>query len=51
MLYSEEVVRLIKREIKKKSNINIDHEEVKSALIQTLGKAVDTENYKFKEVK
>ena len=48
LLYSEEVVRMIKREIKKGTGIYIEPETIKDSLKATLGKAVDIETIRFK---
>lgn len=48
LLYSEEVVRMIKREIKKNNGIYIEPETIKESLKLALGKAVDIETIRFK---
>jgi hypothetical protein len=51
LLYSEEVVKLMRRELKKTSSINFEPEAIKDALRVCLGKAVNTESMRFKTTK
>lgn len=51
LLYSEEVVKLMRRELKKSSNINFEPEAIKDALKACIGKSVDTESMRFKTTK
>lgn len=51
LLYSEDVIRHLKRELKKSSGISFDHEAIKAALRTCLGQAIDTTSIRYKSVK
>jgi predicted type IV restriction endonuclease len=51
LLYSEEVVRLARRELKKSSGIYFEPEAIKDALRICLSKAVDTESLRYRGLK
>ena len=48
LLYSEDVVRIVKRDLKKTTSINFENEVIKDALRACMSRALNTETMRFK---